>query len=79
MCADDPKFLGVNPEGFAERNFGYPLLYVVPRSGMEYGSGGYPRTLFAMERSGIANNIRDIQSFSGTEWKKNLGEARAEG
>ena len=24
-------------------------------------------------------NVRDIRSFSGTKWKKNLGEARAEG
>lgn len=26
-----------------------------------------------------AINVRDIRSFSGTKWKKNLGEARAEG
>ncbi len=39
-CADNPKFLAANPGGFAARNFGYPLLYGVPRSGMEYGSGG---------------------------------------
>ena len=24
------------------------------------------------------HNVRDIRSFSGTKWKKNLGEARAE-
>ena len=39
MRADDPKFLVANPRGFAERNFGYPLLYGVPQSGMEYDSG----------------------------------------
>jgi len=27
----------------------------------------------------ITPNVRDIRSFSGTKWKKNLGEARAEG
>ncbi|MFH2032481.1 MAG: hypothetical protein ABIJ40_17935, partial [Bacteroidota bacterium] len=27
----------------------------------------------------ILPNVRDIRSFSGTKWKKNLGEARAEG
>ena len=37
--ADNPKFLGANPAGFAERNFGYPLLYGVPRSGMEDNGG----------------------------------------
>jgi hypothetical protein len=40
MRADDPKFLVANPEGFAKRNFGYPLLYKVPRSGMKYNNGG---------------------------------------
>ena len=25
-----------------------------------------------------AINVRDIRSFSGTKWKKNLGEGRAE-
>ena len=39
-CADNPKFSVANPEGFAKGNFGYPLLYGVPRSGMEYDSGG---------------------------------------
>ena len=28
--------------------------------------------------SNIAHNVRDIRSFSGTKWKKNLGEGRAE-
>jgi len=27
----------------------------------------------------ISYNVWDIRSFSGTKWKKNLGEARAEG
>ena len=27
---------------------------------------------------GISYNVRDIRSFSGTKWKKNLGEGRAE-
>jgi len=26
----------------------------------------------------MAYNVRDIRSFSGTKWKKNLGEGRAE-
>jgi len=26
----------------------------------------------------ISHNVRDIRSFSGTKWKKNLGEGRAE-
>jgi len=26
----------------------------------------------------MAYNVRDIRSFSGTKWKKNLGEERAE-
>ena len=26
----------------------------------------------------ISYNVRDIRSFSGTKWKKNLGEGRAE-
>ncbi len=29
--------------------------------------------------SEILHNVRDIRSFSGTKWNKNLGEARAEG
>ncbi|MCK5084536.1 MAG: hypothetical protein KAQ64_02685 [Candidatus Pacebacteria bacterium] len=59
--ADDPKFLGANPEGFAERNFGYPLLYEVPRSGMEHDGGGI-RARYS-QWSGIANNVGGIRSF----------------
>jgi len=50
-----------------ERNFGYPLLYGVPRSGMECNGGGLRATLFAMERSGIANNVPSMmRSFNST-------------
>jgi hypothetical protein len=30
-------------------------------------------------RQNMSHNVWDIRSFSGTKWKKNLGEARAEG
>ena len=65
--ADNPEFIVTHPEGFVERNFGYPLLYGVPRSGMECNGGGLRATLFAMERSGIANNVPSImRSFNST-------------
>ena len=48
-----------------ERNFGYPLLYGVPRSGMECNGGGLRATLFAMERSGIANNVSAYTMLRG--------------
>jgi len=35
----------------------------------------FPRS----EAEGVSPNVRDIRSFSGTKWKKNLGKARAEG
>jgi hypothetical protein len=61
--ADNPEFIVTHPEGFVERNFGYPLLYGVPRSGMECNGGGLRATLFAMERSGIANNVQVYEKF----------------
>jgi len=37
------------------------------------------RTPIGEKKKQISDNVRDIRSFAGTKWKKNLGEARAEG
>jgi len=66
---------------FYEQMSHIPLLYLSSAvAGLQYDRGMDIRgTLFGMEQSGIPNNVRDIRSFSGTKWKKNLGEGRAEG
>lgn len=56
MRADNPKFIVADPGGFAERNFRYPLLRSSANQN-EVEQRRYPRVLFAMAQSEIANNV----------------------
>ena len=53
-------------------------ISVVMRSFAEHDNAGSADIMREWSEAEFRHNVRDIRSFSGTQWKKNLGKGRAE-